>query len=161
MNKILTSKNRSDDDLRVILTLLHITRWFSFSTNADYTTIIEGEDKACNRHLSAFIKSYFPDPLFTKEDIEPYFPHLTTSMGPQGPAILTSLDDLKILPDSLKEDLYYLANDTQGWLAAYFQPTMEYVDLGKKKSNQEPTFRRLHEIEDKEGKKRIIAIFDY
>lgn len=80
-------------------------------------------------------------------------------MGPNGPAIITALDDLNVIPQDLKYDLYYIANDTDGHLARYFSRE-EYVDIGKKKRS-DPTFRRLSTIDDKEGKCRIIAIFDY
>jgi len=35
------------------------------------------------------------------------------------------------------------------------------VSLGKAKADQEPCLRKLSEVDDKEGKKRLVAIFDY
>jgi len=83
-------------------------------------------------------------------------------MGPTGPAMKTSLDELHVLSDDDKEDLYYLCNDKRALLAEFFK-TMPKCDLGavKEKYKDSMPLRRLSELQDKEGKVRLVAIFDY
>jgi len=130
-----------------------------FTTTPDYTTIDGRNPKPIPGSLISFIQNLYPNPLFTKDDLQPLTCHLSTSMGPNGPSMKTSLDDLKILPDQLMEDLFTLANDEDNVLAEFFR-IRPYADLEATK-DRDPTLRRLAELDDKEGKKRLIAIFDY
>jgi len=64
--------------------------------------------------LISFIEEELSDLVLEKSQLAPIYPHLSTSMGPNGPATLTATDDLKYLDMELKHDLYYLANDEEG-----------------------------------------------
>jgi len=92
--------------------------------------------------------------------IDSFKPHLTTTMGPNGPALGTSLDDLNLLPNELCIDLESICNDEEGNLGFYLDrrpaPTLGYTKKGKT-----ACIRRLQAIADKEGKTRIVAMFDY
>jgi len=81
-------------------------------------------------------------------------------MGPNGPALGTSLDDLNTVPDSLLDDLTSICNDEEGNLGFYID-RRPAPSIGFTKKGKDPCFRRLQPIEDKEGKTRLVAIFDY
>lgn len=150
--------------IKFCLTALFCTRSFKSPLNPDYSSITTGEKEIdVPENLLEFLHSQDLSKILIKHSIGIFKPHLTTTMGPNGPALGTSLDDLNALPDSLVQDLESIVNDENGDLGFYLDrrpaPSLGYT----KKSSRlgALAIRRLQPIEDKEGKTRIVAMFDY
>jgi hypothetical protein len=81
-------------------------------------------------------------------------------MGPQGPAMLTAYDDLKVLT---LEDRFHLRRLTQssGQRELYLRDDYVLWPSVYDTHSKPKVARKLVPIPDKEGKTRIIAIFDY
>jgi len=105
------------------------------------------------------------------------FPHTSTKKGPQGQALLASLSELTLLPPTLVEYIKLLGGNSLGKmidenlealdilefikpkkLAGYFSVARWWRTLFPTKSS---VIRKLSYFPDKEGKTRVIAIFDY
>jgi len=106
------------------------------------------------------------------------FPHTSTKSGPSGQALLTSLHELTLLPQSLITNIKLLGGKS---LSEHIDESIEGLDIlefirpknFKQKyftlawwwrtlfGIQKERIRKLSYFPDKEGKTRVIAIFDY
>jgi len=81
-------------------------------------------------------------------------------MGPQGPAMIGAYDDLNCLSSQQKSSLKVLTRPTEQ-RDKYFRDDVRLWPSITPKKGCPKTTRKLVPIPDKEGKTRIIAIFDY
>lgn len=85
--------------------------------------------------------------------------HWTTKTGPSGPAMAEALNIKNHLPSELREDLFLLGGE---FFKKYFVMIDEAFPHGDvDHPNHSNVFRRIHLLQDKEGKTRIIAIIDW
>lgn len=153
--------------IKALLTCLTIGRSFNLAakldtesitqpTKADVSQISELELKwACKRLGVRPVDHRFKD-----------F-HLSTKSGPNGQAILSSLYESTLIPNSLKESLVKLGGEKLAYKLdgiAKSQEELQLVDwfysewpMNRKRGR----IRSLSYFPDKEGKTRVIAILDY
>lgn len=100
--------------IRLIQTLLFIPRHVESDVGkVDWTTITNPGSLQIPGGFLQFLEENYSG-ILDIDSLEPVEPHNTTSMGPNGPALPTSLDDLKLLPEDLKKSLLILSNDCHG-----------------------------------------------
>lgn len=98
--------------------------------------------------------------------------HYSTKKGPNGQALACSLTDLTLLPSWLKENLSSLAGRSLGWAIEELEEERDFLrPLGVSNlvelwnmafpNQSRNSIRKLSYFADKEGKTRVIAIFDY
>jgi hypothetical protein len=95
--------------------------------------------------------------------------HKTTKTGPNGQALFHSIDDLFLLykehPKVLKDILFLGGNKLQFYvinILHYITPILGYISCSPMYScNNVTCIRRISSFPEKEGKTRIVAIFDY
>jgi hypothetical protein len=164
---------RSENGLRALLTLLTLTRAFTHSTGPDLSTISDpwlGSDTISDRELRIALSVLG----IRKQSVGDWkTPHMSTKSGPQGQAILTSLTELTLLPSKLTEDIYLLGGSSLRNLMSENLDRLDILNIGPQKYDSVATWwrtlfpprsnnlRKLSYFPDKEGKTRIIAIFDY
>jgi len=92
-------------------------------------------------------------------------PHFSTKSGPNGQALLTSLLDLTLLPDSLLKSIYQVGGEA---LKEYINNFLPYIKSNVIEANckalglkPKGLIRRLALVQDPEAKCRIVGILDY
>jgi len=96
------------------------------------------------------------------------FPHLTTKRGPAGQALLTSITEVTLLPQQLKDDIILLGGSG---LANVLEALTDRLDIlgwgsvselwAKHFPAKTKSLRKISFFSDKEGKTRVIALLDY
>lgn len=87
-----------------------------------------------------------------------------SSSGPQGPAMTSIIDEGKALGDELLKDInLFLTTEMKEVLTDIRSPTCfnEPSLAAHVKKSMSSVVRRITVVDDKEGKNRVIAIFDY
>jgi len=164
---------RSENGLRALLTLLTLTRAFTHSAGPDLSTISDkwtGKDTISSRELHIALSVLG----IRKQSVGDWkTPHMSTKRGPQGQAILTSLTETTLLPQQLIEDINLLGGSSLATLIRENLEALDILEIGPSKYNSVATWwralfppkstnlRKLSYFPDKEGKTRVIAIFDY
>lgn len=141
--------------------MLMSSRWYKFEGNPDFTSIDSKQPITPDSQYINFIDQWaYLRPEF-KDELEEIRCILSTSMGPNGPAMPTSLEDLSLLSSEQMDDIRTLHEGGKMFLER-FMPVKD-VKLGSQKhgENYVPSTRKLSIVEDKEGKRRVIAIMDY
>jgi hypothetical protein len=151
------------DVLRNVLTALMVTRFLPLrGVPADYSTISDGHDVPLTGGIMKFTKSFIkrkrlnvPKGTFTT--------YLSTSMGPNGPAMVSSYEDLNCMSSQLKSSLKILTHDSISRSSYLRDDVATWPSLlsDKRKAKVAGVTRKITAIPDKEGKTRLIAIFDY
>lgn len=163
--------------LRAVLTLLTLTRAFTLRAEPDLSTVIEpwtGIDPITSLEFHQAMRLL----QVRKGSVGDWeFPHISTKKGPQGQALLSSLSELTLLTPQQVDNIKLLGGKG---LSVMIDENMEGLDILEyikpkallglfsvarwwrtlfpvKSSN----LRKLSYFPDKEGKTRIIAIFDY
>jgi hypothetical protein len=160
--------SRDKDKLRYVLSILGLTKPLTLPLLID-TTVIESPGKPeFDFGFEDFLKHKFPEgtSLLSLRSDSSDLSFMTTKSGPNGQALVTSLIDLKQLPERLAYLLNELApNYMQKVLGLYALPTDKIInmirDIGSKVGSGDFLLRKVQPIQDKEGKTRIIAIGDY
>lgn len=153
-------RKREPADLRIILTLLNVSRLALGDGTLDLTSIESPRVVTnLNADWEARIVNHFNLNLsnfFDKLDVEWKQPHPSTKRGPNGQAIATSLVDLAILPEELRRSISILGGSLLHDYMLLLEPTRVLCQLTGKE-----ILRRISVVKDKELKNRPIAIFDY
>lgn len=156
---------RSEDpnELRLLLTLLRVSTVINslgivnLSPITDKSTVPPIKDELYEEFASV-LRS-----LNWRLELEPWFQsHLTTKAGPNGPALLSSIIDLHLLPDWLIKSISVLGGED---LKLRMDSLRDHIPMDKwiKFFKMKPSslIRKLSIIHDPEAKERVIAIFDY
>jgi hypothetical protein len=167
----------SVNGLRAVLTLLTLTRAFTHRAEPDLSHIInkwEGLDTITEREILIALKV-----LRIRKGSVGYweFPHISTKKGPQGQALLTSLSELTLLSPQQVEDINLLGGRSLSNLISENLEALDILEFIKPKGysgyfsvaawwrtlypTKSSNLRKLSYFPDKEGKTRVIAIFDY
>jgi hypothetical protein len=160
--KALTS---SGSGIKLLLTLLISLRGIHLKPILDVTPIISpwgGSDPITGKEFATAVRSLGIRPL----KIEWSRFHMSTKSGPCGQAILTSLTELTLLPQSLVDNIRLLGGEGLGKVIDLLL-TGVFGDLSLASiwatlfPPKTSSFRKLSYFSDKEGKTRVIAILDY
>lgn len=168
----------SRNGIRAALTLLTLTRAFTINEDPDISTITDkwsGSDTITELELSVALRV-----LNVRRGIIPEwnFPHTSTKSGPSGQALLTSLHELTLLPHQLIADIQLLGGRSLSIHIDECTEGLDILEFIRPKNFKQKYFtlawwwrtlfgiskekiRRLSYFPDKEGKTRIIAVFDY
>jgi len=107
-------------------------------------------------------KKLFGSDLLLNLDSITAKPHLTTKSGPTGHALVSCLDDLENLPDTLRNSIAILGGKDlelrMNSLLKNVTVLREYFDQPK---SGKTDFRKISYFSDTEGKTRVVAIGDY
>jgi hypothetical protein len=95
--------------------------------------------------------------------------HKTTKTGPNGQALFNSIDDLNLLyrshPNVLKDIIYIGGMKLQSYLISilhFIDPILSYISSSSLYTNKNfNCIRRVSHFSEKEGKTRVVALFDY
>lgn len=148
-------------DTRLLMTQQYLTRVLPGHGKASYESITQGPTLP-NQSLLKDLRIVVPSIIRFKPGITWTEPHLTTKVGPLGPALDQALNELRFLPSWLVKDQI-----TQGGseFTQYLRKCQVQVrNLMAPQSVRTPRgshLRRLSHVLDPEGKVRVIAIFDY
>ncbi|UHK03009.1 MAG: RNA-dependent RNA polymerase [Hangzhou altica cyanea mitovirus 1] len=159
--------------IRMVMTLLSISRWIEWWPKPDYSDITEGPkyDKlnfiyTCN--LICKVRNAGGLPRFNTEFSWSKF-HMTAKAGPNGKALISAMTDFSLLTDSLLESICTFGGEelrkTIQTLKETYLPNKEantiYNSIMNFKPKKVSCIRRISHIKSPEGKLRPIAIFDY
>lgn len=158
------------DTIRDIFTLLQVSYLITGWKEPDYSVITE-PSLTCDS-LEEDIAAFARDKLSVKFDIPDIYwnePHPTAKMGPNGPAMITSHDDLLALSAERVSQLTTFAGHRFGVYIENCIGAREYLqDIRKKvlpiKGDANPKEiidSRISIVKAPECKSRIIALFDY
>jgi len=146
--------------LRLLFTLLQVRRAWDIRSSPDLLPI---QQRSFATDFSAGrLRSVVKELGWNLGEIFWEAPHLSTKAGPNGLAMITSLEDIKLIPSSLEGDIKLIGGSD---FTAYFDqmksishlPWSEALGLAPVKG----LIRKLSTVNDPEGKCRIIAILDY
>jgi len=144
------------------LSIVFITRWLQFECKPDFSPIKDSGVISIHPSFIDFIHSpenrlsYLPGHY--KDHTIDYY--TSTKAGPNGPALMSSINDLYSLPLTYKNHLTNLimSIDPDSQILDNLVeelPEKEELNIG------EVQLRKISIVDDKEGKARIIAIVDY
>lgn len=158
------------DTMRDIFTLLQVSYIITGWKEPDYSAITDPEesDDDFEEEIALFAKEKL-SVKFDTPDIYWNEPHPTSKMGPNGPAMVTSHDDLFSLSEERISQLKVLAGYRFGVYIDNCIGARDYLrDIRKKllpvKADFNPreiTDSRISIVKSPECKSRIIAILDY
>jgi hypothetical protein len=148
-------------DKRFLMTLLLLSRVIRGHGKPVYSSITDEGQKIDESLLMEFKDA-------AKSTLVPFnpewkSPHLTTKKGPNGPALIGSILDLKNLTTKQVENIYLLGGEE---LKTYMESLSGWVSFPKYQelfptTKDRNITRRLSLILDPEAKVRVIAILDY
>jgi hypothetical protein len=156
---------RNKRAIQVVISLLSIGRLFTSVGTLRTDTITSpytGKDTTeviSDLVIESFVKEHN---LFVGEtDIEDPSFYIRSSTGPSGPAMASVVKEAKDMqPDLYDLVSYFLTDITKEVLDKCREPNVtNHPNLEKLCSNS--SMRKITVVEDKEGKDRVIAIFDY
>lgn len=153
----------SVSDLRLINTLLQVSRLIPAVSSPDYSTIEKPYEGSISDKLKEDI-SYVIQSMPNLRLHEPIWDkcHLSTKSGPNSQAMVGSIIDLHHLPDELILNLGKLGGSALAERLNLLKSNIPLqVWLERFKIKDKSLIRKLSIINDKEGKSRIIAILDY
>lgn len=153
--------------IRLVLTILYSTRSLSIGkvpkfdsiSNPPHGDYLVDKQLVQNfwKHLGYWSKSGNPK-VPRKVSFSSY--HFTTKSGPNGHALWTAMDDLKILPDALFAAICLVGGVKLADRMNLLREKVLFLDLFKSKVR--PLFlRRMTWFPDKEDKMRVIAVLDF
>lgn len=151
----------SDSTLRLVNTLLSVSRVIEARGTPDYSTVTAAGPEISGA-VCAELGEVITDLNLKLERPQWSSCHLSTKAGPNAQAMVGSMVDLHHLPDELVSALGVVGGPS----------LLERINLLRKNYNLAPwiekfsikdksLIRKLSIIHDREAKERIIAIFDY
>lgn len=155
-------RNPSNNDIRLLLTLLSVSRVIEVQGQVSYSDILDSGPEVSGALVAEFVKvishlklNKLDRPQWTKC-------HLSTKAGPNAQAMLGSIVDLHLLPESLVKDLSIVGGPE---LKSRIQLLRESFSqrAWEEKFNIRcmHLIRKLSIVHAPEAKERVIAIFDY
>lgn len=161
--------------VKLIMSLLTFLRSCTLPLNPDIDAIThpyKGSDLSeLKGYISGFTKMLSrlpnkPKGLFRNNrikfrDWKSY--HLTTKSGPNGQALFSCLDDLEIIPESLRESIACLGGSDLKERMTLVHSNLDFLRerMKQPRSKKDLRFRKLSPIHGPEGKTRVVAIGDY
>lgn len=148
-------------DKRFLMTLLVISKTIKGHKKPDHssiTTPLTGEiTNSLLKEIREVIPKWFKPIVTEWEDF-----HLTTKMGPNGQALISSTLDLKYLSKQQLEDILIIAGEKLSQVIDINRRWLSLKDYGKIfKTNDRGSTRNISYVYDPEAKVRVIAILDY
>jgi hypothetical protein len=155
----------SPQGIKLLMTLLVSLRGIHLEAKLDISPIItpwKGSDSVTEKEFNHACRQLGIRPV--KAEFNRF--HMSTKSGPLGQAILTSVSELTLLPKELLDHIRVLAGGNLGTLIdALIVGRFGDLSLASIWAVLFPpktsSFRKLSYFSDKEGKTRVIAIFDY
>jgi len=157
--------------IRILMTLLLVTRHLKLKKSIDISTIIEPSKGMIDSILSSEIKAAFNSLGVRINQNWPEWDsfHPTVKKGPAGPAIMCSVSELAFLPHNLLDNIISIGGKKLG---SEILDNLDSLDVLKGQSvskvwsdyighTKRNWIRKLSYFSDKEGKSRVIAILDY
>lgn len=156
-------RSRDPRSISLVLTLLSITRCIKGGKPVDLAAITEITDSN-TQEIEGYIPDFLKHYKINKINTDWTEFHWSTTMGPIGPSMVTSLSQWRLLPTELKEDILLIGgskllglfNEYSGWTEAWWNALAKVFPC-KNKS----LFRKLSVKADYEAKSRVFAILDY
>lgn len=156
-------KDRDPDSFRLAMTLLNVTRAWLGGTPVDLTAIItpgKPEDENFKIHIREFldlnkIRGYTPSWVRF---------HWTAKMGPNGPAMASSILESRLIPEPLMEAIRVLGGLSLHRVIGKIRNLPDNTFAALLKATGVSTgnlLRRLSVKKDREGKSRPFAMLDY
>ncbi|QED55404.1 RNA-dependent RNA polymerase [Heterobasidion mitovirus 2] len=173
----------STEGIRAVMTVLTVTRAFSLPAEPNLATITQPsgmlDGVITDQDLAAAYRKLHVRAGIVKDWTDPHF---STKKGPQGQALLTSLSELTLLSPELLQYIKVIGGKS---LSNLIDENLEGLDILEriKPKGFKPTktggyfsiaewwkwlfptksknLRKISYFGDKEGKTRVIAIFDY
>jgi hypothetical protein len=164
LKPIILSKGFDVPSMKLLLTIYSISRAFRLPSNPSFDSIVGPstmkEYPFSEKDFGLFWKSLgYSTKLKPERSIRFRSFHKTSNAGPNGQALMFSLNDLFLMDISLIEDIILLGGPK---LERYIKLVLKYKSY---LINFFPTsgklLRKLIAFPDKEGKTREVAIFDY
>jgi len=164
-------RGRDIESIRDILTLLQVSYIIPGWKEPDYSVIERPctSDPSLEKEIVSFARDHLPI-KFDAPRIYWDEPHPTTKMGPNGPAMFTSHDDLLALSEERISQLIRFAGNRFGIYIENCIGARDYLLQIRKlflpiKEDSNPSREiidsRISIVKSVECKSRIIAIFDY
>jgi len=152
--------------LKALMTILVVGRAFKTKPVLDIEPIITKWNGAMPFISTNDYEQILSNLNLTKFDPEYKEPHFSTKSGPNGPAMITCLTDLAGLSQNQIDNIGRLGDDLlrAGMRKPFMQTPLGYSALeieSMLEPNDNIQTRKLSVFSDKEGKTRVIAIFDY
>lgn len=161
-------KSSSHTDKRFLLTLLNITRGKILKPLLDLESIVSPWKGVVPFDWDITFRAAMSRLRPKKFKVQWMRPHVSTKRGPNGQAIVSSPLDASLLGDELITKIIALGGMQLGMMVKGFERTCGGVPLSKalmtpfdKEPREETTIRKLAMFGDREGKTRVVAIFDY
>jgi len=154
-------RNKQKEQIQVVLSLLILGRLYTNVGVLDVKSIIQLPsshyvDNITDSEIEDFVCS---NKLILNEVSEPEF-YIRTSVGPCGPAMTSIIQEAKSLPNDLYEIIVNgLPPDMVEVLDQCRKEECYSIQSFQQKDIN--SIRKITVVEDKEGKNRVIAIFDY
>jgi hypothetical protein len=164
--------------LKLLLTVLSCSRTLRLKSSPDISTIT-GPSKLKKYPFSSSDFDEFWVTLGYKKNgkMNTFIPnslrfksyHKTTKIGPNGQALYNSIDDLSLLynehPYVLRDIIYLGGSKLQSYIISvlhFIDPILSYLSLSPYYTNKKfNCIRRVSHFSEKEGKTRVVALFDY
>jgi len=157
----LAMKGGETSVLRHTLTLLFVLRNAPVPcASPDYSTITDGKPPVLPEELLTFSEKMVRRRKWNIQP-KPFNTYLSTSMGPNGPAMLAAYEDLLSLSSQQLKSLEALTLPTDARRKYLRDDYRNWPSILPKGRREKLFTRKLVPIPDKEGKTRVIAIFDY
>ena len=162
-------RSSDDDFLRGILTVLQLS-YLLKGNKTPQTSGIEEPSSITPETIDRFqeFMDDNSDVILKKSTLNKWkAPHLTVKAGPNGHALGTCGEDLELIDDSLAKAIETLGGEMfipwfRMWRRSPYQLKRVSAFLHRDmKIKKNKTLRNLTYVDSPEGKKRVIAIFDY
>jgi len=154
--------------LQVALTLLTITRSILLQPNPDTKPITDTWGGKIPENWNANRSAIFRRLKISRRGCFWKNFHISTKSGPNGQAIMNSMNDFRALEETSQlDDITLFAGkelkDVMDRLVDYSNMPQAYEILGKctYKWHEKPISRKITAISDVEGKTRLIGVIDY
>lgn len=163
-----TIRMKSIDDLRIIFTMLNLSRGVVLEPENNFKTIVDPWEGTLPTSWKAFQPAIKRSLGYRRARYNFDSLHTSTKSGPNGQAMLTSYQDYLSLPEPLVNALVELGGPKiQDIFTRIFEPIngitsfQLWYQLNNSPLPEMGEIRRLSTFGDKEGKTRIIGILDY
>jgi hypothetical protein len=146
----------SQGHIKIVLTLLYISREWQDDLKPDYTVITTPNDP-CIDGLTPYIQDFIKE-FNLRVSCEPWnLFFLTTKQGPNGHALAWSLREAAIISEELVSQITTFSPTFADALSSCRKYSLEKLPDDVK----DKIYRKVVPIQDKEGKTRLIGILDY
>lgn len=155
------SRDQPSSTLRILMTLLMVSRIIEARGKVDYSSITQGGPEVSGALLSEY-REVITDLNLKLDRPQWTTSHLSTKAGPNAQAMVGSITDLFHLPESLVEALSVVGGPSLQVRINLLRGNFSLSSWNERfKIKDKSLIRKLSIVHDREGKERVIAIFDY